>query len=322
MTAMHGTNRLAGLALLVLVAGGCRREEAPAALGTLEWDRIELVAEASEPLVEVAVREGDRVEQGALVARLDDARLRADAAAAAAEAARWRAVLAEQRAGARSEALDEARALVRQGESQLRDSVQQLERIRTMHARGLVAAAELDRARNARETRAAELAAAKARLALLLAGTRAESVAQTEAVIAAAEARQRAATLAADRLRLVAPRAGRIDSLPFEPGDQPARGDTIATLLVGDRPHARVHVPSAWRARVRVGSRLAVSVEGVEARFPARVRNIASEPSFTPYYALTGEDASRLVYLAELELEGPAAAELPAGLPVRAVLTP
>ncbi|HVF36160.1 MAG TPA: HlyD family efflux transporter periplasmic adaptor subunit [Candidatus Saccharimonadia bacterium] len=322
MTVAHRSKRLAGIVLLVLVAGGCRRDEAPVALGTLEWDRIELVAEASEPLLEIAVREGDRVDRGALVARLDDARLRADAAAAAAEADRWRAVLAEQRAGARSEALDEARALVRQGESQLRDSMQQLERIRTMRARNLVAAAELDRARNARETRAAELAAAKARLALLISGTRAESIAQTEAAIAAAEARRSAVTLAADRMRLVAPRAGRIDSLPFEPGDQPARGDTIATLLVGDRPYARVYIPSAWRARVQVGSKLAVSVEGVASQLAARVRNVANEPSFTPYYALTGEDASRLVYLAELDLDGAAAAALPAGLPVRAVLTP
>jgi HlyD family secretion protein len=43
---------------------------------------------------------------------------------------------------------------------------------------------------------------------------------------------------------------------------------------------------------------------------------IRSEPSFTPYYALTGEDAARLSYLAEVSL-GSDAAELPAGLPVR-----
>ena len=43
---------------------------------------------------------------------------------------------------------------------------------------------------------------------------------------------------------------------------------------------------------------------------------IRSEPSFTPYYALIGEDAARLSYLAEVSLGGEAA-ELPAGLPVR-----
>ena len=48
-----------------------------------------------------------------------------------------------------------------------------------------------------------------------------------------------------------------------------------------------------------------------------KVRMIRSEPSFTPYYALTGEDAARLSYLAEIAL-GKDASKLPAGLPVRA----
>ena len=46
------------------------------------------------------------------------------------------------------------------------------------------------------------------------------------------------------------------------------------------------------------------------------VRAVRSEPSFTPYYALIGEDAARLSYLAEVSLDS-GAAQLPAGLPVR-----
>ena len=48
-----------------------------------------------------------------------------------------------------------------------------------------------------------------------------------------------------------------------------------------------------------------------------RVRMIRSEPGFTPYYALVGEDAARLAYLAEITLPGQDAATLPAGLPLR-----
>ena len=70
------------------------------------------------------------------------------------------------------------------------------------------------------------------------------------------------------------------------------------------------------RARVKVGDGARVFVDGVDAAFPGRVRMIRSEPSFTPYYALIGEDAARLSYLAEVSLGGEAA-ELPAGLPVR-----
>ena len=307
---------------LALLLAACRGEEEPVALGTLEWDRVELVAEAAEPIVELAVREGDAVEGGALVARLDDTRLRDEANAADAEAQRLRALLDEQRAGARREQLDAARARVRQVEAQLRDATQTLERTRTIRARGLVAEAELDRAKNVHQGRGAELAAAQADLALLLDGTRPEQIAQTEAALRSAESRRDAATRNADRLRLVAPRGGRIESLPFEVGDQPARGATIATLLVGTRPYARVYVPSAWRAKVAEGAKFSVAVQGVDAPIAARVRALGREPSFTPYYALTGDDASRLVYLAELELDDASADRLPAGLPVQATLLP
>jgi len=47
------------------------------------------------------------------------------------------------------------------------------------------------------------------------------------------------------------------------------------------------------------------------------VRSVSSEASFTPYAALTEQDRGRLVFVAEIDLEGEAAAELPAGVPVQ-----
>ena len=75
----------------------------------------------------------------------------------------------------------------------------------------------------------------------------------------------------------------------------------------------------AWpgSAHLNIGARIEVRVEGIATALPATLRSIRSEPSFTPYYALAGDDASRLVYQAELLLDG--GADLPAGLPVTAV---
>ena len=79
----------------------------------------------------------------------------------------------------------------------------------------------------------------------------------------------------------------------------------LAVLLVGDAPHARVYVPEALRAQVRVGGAATVRVGADGARqFPGRVRMVRSEPVFTPYFALSGKDASRLSFLAEVQLEG------------------
>jgi HlyD family secretion protein len=85
-----------------------------------------------------------------------------------------------------------------------------------------------------------------------------------------------------------------------------------------------VFVPAPRRSEVEVGTRFTVHVEGIATPFTAKLRSIRSEPSFTPYYALAGDDASRLVYRAELLLDaGAGVAELPAGLPLTAVtMTP
>jgi HlyD family secretion protein len=88
---------------------------------------------------------------------------------------------------------------------------------------------------------------------------------------------------------------------------------------VGEAPYARVYLPAALRARVAVGSAAQVRIDGRDAPLPGRVRAIRSEPVFTPYYALSGEDAARLSWLAEVDLTGADAAGLPAGLPVRVV---
>jgi HlyD family secretion protein len=150
------------------------------------------------------------------------------------------------------------------------------------------------------------------------AGTRPEQLAQAQAALDNAEAALRALDLDRARLRLHAPRAGRVDALPFKAGDQPPAGATLVSLLVGDRPHARVFVPESQRVALREGQAFAVTVQGLEGERAATLRSIAREPAFTPYYALTGDDASRLVYRAELELTGADAAGLPAGLPVQA----
>ena len=50
------------IALSLLV--GCRSQEPPPVLGTLEWDRVELVSVAAEPVMAIHVHEGDGVNAG------------------------------------------------------------------------------------------------------------------------------------------------------------------------------------------------------------------------------------------------------------------
>jgi HlyD family secretion protein len=307
---------LFGLVLLLLA--GCDQQASDVLPGTLEWDRLALPAEASEPVLRRAVAEGDRVAAGALLVELDPRRLDARVAQSQAEVELASARLRELSNGARLESIEAAQAVLASTRAKLIESERQYQRIVTLQGRDHAALAELDRARTARDQARAEQDSAAAQLRELTSGTRAEQLEQASAALASARAALNLQQLDRQRLNVHAPRAGRVDALPFKPGDQPAQGATVVSLLVGEAPYARVYVPASQRAKLAIGDRLQVRVEGIEQPFNAHVRSIASEASFTPYFALVGDDASRLSYRAELLLEGEQAQQLPAGLPLRA----
>ncbi|XKE44930.1 biotin/lipoyl-binding protein [Halomonas organivorans] len=310
----RGRRALAGGLLLALAGCG----EAPAGLpGTLEWDRLALPAEASEPVRRWAVEEGERVARGQVLLELDGRRLEAELASARGELAEAEARLAELRRGPRPETLAAARAELDRALAVLTLAETTFRRRQALFERGAVAEDARDVARAERDRRRAEAAAARARLAELEAGTRRERLDQAEAAVA--RVRHRVERLRLDRARLVvrAPREGRVDALPFPPGDQPPAGATVVSLLVGEAPYARFFVPVDRRAELQPGDAMRVRVEGIAEPFPARLVHIRQEAAFTPFYALSGEAASRLVYRAEARLEGQAARTLPAGLPVR-----
>lgn len=313
MTAMR--KRIVPLALCVALLGGCR-DDAPRALGTLEFDRVTLPAPVAERIVSIDVREGQQVAAGARLMTLERTRTQAQAQAARAEAQRQADALAELQAGPRGEDIAQARANLNAAQAQARDASAYYARLQPLGRRQLVAAAEVDRARAAAGNAQAQVRAAQAALDELLHGTRKEQLAQGEAALRAAQAQAEAEQATLAKLDLVAPRAGRIDSIPYKLGDQAPVGAPLVVMLVGEAPYARVYVPEPIRAGVAVGQRARVFVDGRADALPGRVRMIRSEPSFTPYYALTGKDAARLSYLAEVQLNK-GAATLPAGVPVR-----
>ncbi len=143
--------------------------------------------------------------------------------------------------------------------------------------------------------------------------TSSEQVDRANSAWEQAQADEQQAQLALERLTIRAPQPGRVDSLPFEIGERPPVGSVLAVLLVGEAPYARLYVPEPLRSRVAVGDTVRVQVDGREQAYTGRVRRVASDPAFTPFFALSESDRSQLVYLAEVTLSG--AADLPSGLP-------
>ena len=308
------------LALAAVLLAACH-PSTPRALGTLEWDRITLPAPVAEKIIAIEVREGEAVKAGTVLVRLEASGTQAQLAAAAAEQRRSDAALAELKAGPRREEIARAQAALHAAEAQQVDAAAQLRRAEELVKQKLIPQADVDRARATADSNAAQVRSAQAALLELTRGTRGEQIAQGMAAAQAANAQTSAQRVLFDKLTLVAPRDGVIDNLPYRLGDQAPVGAPLVVMLAGDAPYARVYVPEALRAGVKVGTQAQVHVEGSDRAWSGTVRMIRSDPTFTPYYALTGQDVSRLSYLAEVQL-GADARALPAGLPLSVEFAP
>lgn len=290
------------------------------AVGQLVSDRIEITAEFAEPIVGIDVIEGEFVESGATLLRQDGQRISARLLEARANVSRIEAILEEQIEGPRTETIMAARALVEERRIEMDFRTTELQRLDGLRERNLTSAESVDLARKLMEAATASLAAASAQLQELEAGTRSEQLQQTRYSLQQAQAQLQQLEIEQQRLTLRAPVAAVVDTLPFESGERPGIGDVVAVLLSGSQPHARVYVGEPYRVNIRPGDPVQVAVDGLEQLLQGTVRRISSDPAFTPYFALTENDRSRLTYVAEISLPG-LPDRLPDGVPVEAFFT-
>ena len=307
------------ISLAILIAGCTRNTQVPA-VGTVERHRFEIAATAAEQVVAMPVTEGQRVRQGELLAQLDGGALAANRASVAAQVSQLHHRLDELVHGARTEELTQARAQVAAAAAQHDQAAREYGRLSQLLGRGLIAQAQVDQQLQLRDSSAAVLRAAQAGLELLQKGTRSEQLEQARAALRSAESLLQQQDVLLGRLALVAPVDGVIEALPYRLGERPPLGAPVVVMLAAGMPYARVYVPEPQRAQLHAGQQLDVRVDGVAQPLRGTLRYIAGEASFTPYYALTQRDRSRLAYLAEIDLPEAAARELPAGVPVEVPL--
>ena len=294
-------------------------EEPPLqAVGQLESDRIELVAEFWEVITSINVTEGDSIQAGAIVLEQDTARIDLRIEESQANIRRIEAVFAEQMSGPRAETIDAAKAKLNAALIERDYRANELNRLAGLRARNLTSVETVDSAENFLKAAGARVELVSAQLAELEAGTRSEQIEQTNGQLAQARAQLASLQLDKQRLLVVSTTEGIVDSLLFELGERPRTGDVVAVLLSGDQPYARLYIPEPMRVQVRLGSQLQIAVDGLPGTLTGTVRRLASEATFTPYFALNERDRTRLSYVAEVRL--PTQSErLPDGVPVQAV---
>jgi len=265
------------IASLALGLAACGDDTSLPLIGTLERDRIELVAEAQEPIVEIPVHEGDRVKAGQVILQLGTESYATQLAQA--QAAR-----------------DQAAARIPGAEATLVQAQKDYDRSVILVSQGTRAQSALDQDKATLDNARAQRRAAGAALD------------QAQAALDDMH-------ISTDRLSVRAPRDATVDSLPYHLGERPPVHATVAVLLDADAAYVQVYIPEPLRAKLTAGTQASLKFDGVDKSYTGTLRYVSHEAAFTPYYSLTERDRSRLAYLAKIYLQGDASA-LPSGAPV------
>jgi HlyD family secretion protein len=275
--------------------------------GRLEANEIYVAAKFPGRIAEVLVDEGDVVQAGQVVARMDteelEARLRqAEARIREAEDARA-AALANVETRRASISGRSAEIAARQAEHVY--ARQQYARSRQLVPTGAVSEqeAQLDNSRML-STRA-DLAGSQAQLS----GARQELVAaQAEAVRATSTIA--AARAEADRIRaeirdsvLTAPIRGRVESRLAEPGEVLAAGGRVFSVVDLSDVYMYVFLPERVTGRIAIGSEARIVLDAAP-QYPIRatVSFISPTAQFTPKTVETQEERHNLTFRVKLQI--------------------
>ena len=203
------------------------------ATGTVQpLKTVNLSPKTAGTLVELLVEQGDRVQAGQLLARMDDREIQAQLLQVGGNLAEAEARLAELEAGTRREEVDRAQSQVQQSKARVEENQARLElaqdrfdRNRELLTQGAIALDDLDASRTEVDQAAAVLTQSQAQLQesqrqlqQLENGSRPETIAQSKAQVRATQGQKAALMVQLEDTRIRAPFAGIITQRYADPG--------------------------------------------------------------------------------------------------------
>ncbi len=226
---------------------------------------VELRPQLTGRVVQVAVREGDTVEQGQLLLQLDDAQYRHAAALAAADIELAEAQLERLLNGAHHEERSEAAALYRAKAAELERAQLAWKRISELRQAHAVSQQQADNQRTLVAAVQAELAAAKARVDRIEAEARPDEIRIAKARIQAARSRFDLTRVDFERCQVRAPCKGQILRVDIEPGELTGPTAALPAIVMADTSQLRVRafVEEMDAPRVEVGMTASLAADGL-----------------------------------------------------------
>lgn len=279
-------------AVAILLAGGvgaglwlqAQRSNALAGFATgngrIEATEVDIATKLAGRLEEVRVEEGDSVEAGQIVARMETKSLQAMLKQAEAEVTRAR------------KGRNYAAAVIEQRQSELALAKKELARARGLYENQNIALEKLQRGETVVRSAKASLAAAEAQLA------------ETDAAIEAAKARTEQLKADLEDSILTAPRGGRILYRLAEPGEVLPAGGKVLTLLDLTDVYMTVFLPTAQAGRVAIGAEARIVLDTIaEYTLPARVSFVAPRAQFTPKEVETRTEREKLMFRVKIRID-------------------
>jgi HlyD family secretion protein len=241
--------------------------------GRLEATRVTVSAKNQGRLAEVLVREGDTVEAGRVVARMDARSLKAQLRQAEAQARRAR------------DAKATASAAVAQRESELTLARRQYNRSREAYEMGAGSKQDVDVDQSKTETAAAVLKSARSQ------------VVEAESAIEAADAEVERLKVEIEDCDLVAPVHARVQYRLAEPGEVLAAGGRVLDLIDLTDVYMIIYLPETEAGRTALGAEARIILDAApDAVVPASVSYVAAEAQFTPKTVETATERQKLAF--------------------------
>ncbi|MBV6625611.1 MAG: efflux RND transporter periplasmic adaptor subunit [Rivularia sp. (in: Bacteria)] len=235
----------------------------------------ELGFERGGKLVDVFVKEGDRVKSGQSIAKLDTSNLQMQKLQLEAQLAQAQARLNEFIAGPRQQDIAAAKAAVDDIQQQLQLQRTKLTRRKYLYGQGAISREQLDEISFGENSLNARLRQAQSNLNELLAGTRTEQIAAQRAAVKQLEASISELEINIAKSTIKAPFAGIVSARQIDEGTVVNTGQAVVILVENTSPEARIGIPATVVNRLRVGSNQRVQINNQN--YSAKIASILPE---------------------------------------------
>ncbi|MCI6484349.1 efflux RND transporter periplasmic adaptor subunit [Anaerovibrio slackiae] len=266
--------------------------------GNVDVREVSLAFRQSDRILEMLAEEGDRVQKGQVLARLDTQELKLQLQRLNAEIAAQQSTVDKLHNGTRPEEIRQAEGNLRQAQAAAEHAAGVYQRKRDIYTSiAGISQQELDNAYHDMEAKQATMSVAEAALQEAKAGPRQEDIAGAEAGLQALRNEQLRYIYLLSQYELQAPDDGVIRSRLLEAGDMASPSKPVFKLSLPGKKWVRAYVPETELGRVYEGQQARVYIDSLPGKaIGGQVGYISGTAEFTPKNVQTEELRTSLVY--------------------------